>query len=300
MIRIVLPRRRGVLAIFLVALGPLVSACFYLHGLRDHLLFLGLDPPVLVSASDRFIPKSGRTLFLACSDTARFSAPGLITAPPGPEFPPGCSGVTPEGLVLPGQVFAMRSAGPFRFIAGDMQIADVTFYLRALRLALHAVPWLLALLVLFGCEQDASRTSPSRTALPPTIRHASHAFVIIPIIITCIAVVLRWSTPRERTDLLVGTTLAALIFGGPLTRALLGAAQVFDTSGAFGRFLFTTVPNCIPASGAAIIHLVMGGLVLTSHITVTFTTWYAILYAARAVLLMAFPEWIAPVLDRLM
>ncbi|MGD9668840.1 MAG: hypothetical protein AB7U75_07235 [Hyphomicrobiaceae bacterium] len=300
MIRIVLPRRRGVLAIFLVALGPLVSAYFYLHGLRDHLLFLGLDPPVLVSASDRFIPKSGRTLFLACSDAASFVAPGLVTAPPGPEFPYGCSSVTAEGPVLPGQVFAMGSAGPFRFIAGNMQIADVTFPLRALRLALHAVPWLLALLVLFGCEQDAIRTSPSRTALPPTIRHASYAFVIIPLVITGIAVVLRSWTPLERMDLLVGTTIAALIFGGPLTRALLGAAHVFDTSGTFGRLLFTTVPSCIPAAGAAIVHLVMGALVLTSLITVTFATWYAILYAARAVLLMAFPEWIEPVLVRLM
>lgn len=300
MIRIVLPRRRGVLAIFLVALGPLASVYFYLNGLHDHLLFLGLDPPVLVSASDRFIPKSGRTLFLACSDNARFSASGLTAAPPGPAFPSGCNSVTAQGPVLPGQVFAMGSAGPFRFIAGDLHVADVTFSLKAFRLALHAVPWLLALLVLFGCEQDANRTSPSRTALPPAIRHASYAFVIIPLVIAGIAVVMRSWTPIERMDLLVGTTLAALIFGGPLTRALLGAAQVFDTSGDFGRFLFTTVPNCIPAAGAAIVHLVMGALVLTSLITVTFATWYAILYAARAVLLVAFPEWIAPVLDRLM
>jgi len=194
----------------------------------------------------------------------------------------------------------MGSAGPFRFIAGDLHVADVTSSLKAFRLALHAVPWLLALLVLFGCEQDASRTSPSRTALPPAIRHASYAFVIIPLVITGIAVVMRSWMPLERTDLIVGTTLAALIFGGPLTRAVLGAAQVFDTSGAVGRFLFTTVPSRMPAAGAAIVHLGMGAAVLASLIILTFAAWYAMLYAARAVLLMAFPEWIAPVLDHLM
>jgi len=300
MIRIVLPRRRGVLAIFLVALGPLVSAYFYLHGLRDHLLFLGLDPPVLISASDRFIPETGRTLFLACSDGAAFSASGLRTAPSSPKYPVQCQSVTAEGPILPGQVLGMGSAGPFRFIAGDLHVADVTISVKAFRLALHAVPWLLALLVLFGCEQDASRTSPSRTALSPPIRHTSYAFVIIPLAIAGIAVVGRKWPPLERMDLLVATTFAALIFGGPLTRALLGAAQVFDSSGAFGRLLFATVPSRIPAAGAAIVHLVIGSLVLTSLITLTFAAWYATLYATRAVLLVAFPEWIEPVLDRLM
>ncbi|MEZ5898512.1 MAG: hypothetical protein R3D51_03365 [Hyphomicrobiaceae bacterium] len=304
MIRIVLPRRRGVLAIFLVALGPLVSAYFYLHGLRDHLLFLGLDPPVLISASDRFIPETGRTLFLACSGGAAFSASGLRTAPSSPKYPVQCQSVTAEGPILPGQVFAVESTGPFRFIAGEMQIADVTFSLKAGRfvfLILYLVPWLMTLFFLATCEGDVSERNLHEASLSPGTRYAAYVLVLVPLMFGPVTIILH-SRDGSVGQLLRAVSLLAmcvLFFGPPLTRGLLGAAHTFEEVPVLGRFLFAIIPARIPAAGVAIVYLVMGTLALTLFLCVSLAAWYAMLFVARVLLLIAFPRWLAPVLDRL-
>jgi hypothetical protein len=303
MIQIVLAGRRGLLASLLLIVPSLLGAYGYLHGLRDHMVFIGIDAPRLVSASDRFIPRTGKALFLACSDSATFSAPGLTVSAEGPDLPRGCREVTSIARILPGQVFPLDSTGPFRFIAGELQVADITLPLQVARFALWAAPIMLVLLGCFACAMTGSSEAKgaqadSRTAapIPDGTAAALSGTIIVALSVAAAWYVLgAWDPGAGRgIGALVSLVVMAIVVGFIIADILLGAGlMLLDPATAIGRALVAVAPRPAHPAGSALVYAATGALALAAFTAIVFASWFGLISALLLGLSAFVPPWAA-------
>jgi len=305
MIQIVLAGRRGLFASLLLIVPSLLGAYGYLHGLREHMVFIGADAPRLVSASDRFIPRTGKALFLACSDSATFSAPGLMVSAEGPDLPRGCREVTSKARILPGQVFPLESTGPFRFIAGEVQVADITLPIQIARFALWAAPVMLVLLGCFACamtgshETKAARAeSPMAAPIPAGTTAALSGTIIVALSIAAASYVLgAWDQKAGRgVAALVSLVVMAIVLGFIIADILLGAAlMLLDPGTVIGRALLVVIPRPAHPAASALVYAATGALALAAFAGIVFVSWYALVHVLLAGMAAFAPPWAAHV-----
>lgn len=310
MIQILLTGRRGLFASLLLIVPSLLGAYGYLHGLRDHMVFIGIDAPRLVSASDRFIPRTDKALFLACSDSAPFAAPGLTVSAEGPDLPRGCREVTSDARILPGQVFRLDSTGSFRFIAGELRVADITLPLEVARFALWAAPVVLVLLGCFACamtgSQDAkgARTDlPVAAPIPEGTTAALSGTIIVALSAAAAWYVLGiWDPEAGRgVAALVSLVLMAIVVGFIIADILLGAAlMLLDPETAIGRLLLAVIPRPAHPAGSALVYAATGTLALAAFAAIVFASWFALVYVLLAALSVFVPPWTGLVLGLLL
>lgn len=310
MIQIVLAGRRGLFASLLLIVPSLLGAYGYLHGLREHMVFIGADAPRLVSASDRFIPRTGKALFLACSDSATFSAPGLAVSAEGPDLPRGCREVTSLARILPGQVFPLDSTGPFRFIAGELQVADITLPLQIVRFALWAAPVMLVLLGCVACamtgthEAKAARAESRAAApIPAEATAVLSGTIIVALSVTAAWYVLgAWDPEAGRgVAALVSLVVMAIVVGFVIADILFGAAlMLLDPGIVIGRLLLVVVPRPAYPAASALVYAATGALVLAAFAGIVFVSWYALVHVLLAGMAAFAPPWAAHVLGVLL
>lgn len=301
MIQIVLAGRRGLLASLLLIVPSLLGAYGYLHGLRDHMVFIGIDAPRLVSASDRFIPRTGKALFLACSDSATFSAPGLTASAESPDLPRGCREVTSNARILPGQVFSLDSTGPFRFIAGELRVADITLPLQVARFALWAAPVMLVLLGCFACamtgssEAKAARAGSRMAApIPEGTTAVLSGTIIVALSLAAAWYVLgAWDPEAGRgIGALVSLVVMAIVVGFIIADILLGAGlTLLDSGTVIGRLLLAVVPRPAHPAGFALVYAATGALALAAFTAIVFASWFALISALLLGLSASVPQW---------
>jgi hypothetical protein len=310
MIQIVLAGRRGLFASLLLIVPSLLGAYGYLHGLPDHMVFIGIDAPRLVSASDRFIPRTGKALFLACSDSGTFSAPGLTVSAEGPDLPRGCREVTSNARILPGQIFPLDSTGSFRFIAGELRVADITLPIQIARFALWAAPIMLVLLGCFACamtgssEAKAARADlPMAVAIPEGTSAALSGTIIVALSVSAAWYVLgAWEPEAGRgVAALVSLVVMAIVVGFIIADILLGAAlMLLDPGTVIGRLLLVVLPHPAHPAGSALVYAVTGVLALAAFAAIVFTSWFALISALLLGLSAFVPHWAGLVLGVLL
>lgn len=310
MIQIVLAGRRGLFASLLLIVPSLLGAYGYLHGLRDHMVFIGLDAPRLVSASDRFIPRTGKALFLVCSDSATFSAPGLTVSAEGPDLPRGCREVTSNARILPGQIFPLDSTGPFRFIAGELQVADITLPIQIARFALWAAPIVLVLLGCVACAMTGSHEAKGAQAdsrmaapIPEGTTAALNGTIIVALSVAAAWYVLgAWNPEAGRgIGALVSLVVMAIVLGFIIADILLGAAlMLLDPGTVIGRALLGVVPHPAHPAGSALVYAATGALALAAFAAIVFASWFALISALLLGLSAFVPPWAALVLGVLL
>lgn len=294
------------MASLLLIVPSLLGTYGYLHGLRDHMVFIGIDAPRLVSASDRFIPRTGKALFLACSDSATFSVPGLAVSAEGPDLPRGCREVTSIARILPGQVFPLDSTGPFRFIAGELQVADITLPLQVARFALWAAPVMLVLLGCVACAMTGSHEAKgsqadSRMAVPipaGTTAALSGTIIVALCVVAAWYVLGAWDPEAGRgIAALVSLVVMAIVVGFIIADILLGAGlMLLDPATAIGRLLLAAVPRPAHPAGSALVYAATGALALAAFTAIAFASWFALVHVLLAALADFAPPWAAHVL----